>query len=131
MASAKGKFEVASWNEETYRELGAEGKLTRASVTQTFSGDIVGEGAVEWLMCYLPDGSARFVGLQHVSGSLGDKTGSFVFESIGDFDGKEARGVWTVVAGSGTGEFEKLRGEGRFVAPHGPNASYEFSYDLP
>lgn len=98
MTIAKGTFEVTSWDEETYRELEDGAKLTRASVTQTFSGDVRGEGSVVWLMCYHPDGTARFVGLQHVAASIGQRTGGFVLEAIGDFDGDEAkgRGVWSL-----------------------------------
>ena len=32
MATAKGQFELASWNEDTYQELDSGGKLTRATV---------------------------------------------------------------------------------------------------
>ena len=35
MTTATGRFELASWNEDTYDELPTGGKLTRASVTQT------------------------------------------------------------------------------------------------
>ena len=54
MAMLSGGFTVASWNEEAYEER--EGRrLTRASVTQRFDGDIAGEGAAEWLMAYVND----------------------------------------------------------------------------
>jgi DNA-binding NarL/FixJ family response regulator len=33
---AHGSFELASWQEDTYDDLGGGAKLTRASVTQTF-----------------------------------------------------------------------------------------------
>jgi len=86
MATAKGQFELASWNEDTYQELDGGAKLTRASVTQDFSGDVTGGGTVEWLMCYRPDGTARFVGLQRVEGTVGGMEGSFVAESVGNFE---------------------------------------------
>jgi len=83
MASATGRFEVASGSEDTYHEREGDPKLTRATGTQRFAGDIEGEGSVEWVMCYLPDGTARFAGLQRVEGSIGERTGSFVMESVG------------------------------------------------
>ena len=43
---ATGKFKVQSWDENPYAELDGGGKLTRASVTQAFEGDIDGEGSV-------------------------------------------------------------------------------------
>ena len=68
------------------------GKLTAPSVTQTFTGDVEGDGAVQWLMSYRKDGTADFVGLQRVRGSIGGRTGTFVMETIGEFDGKVAAG---------------------------------------
>lgn len=127
---AEAGFELSSWNEETFEEFDEGRKLTRAKVTQTFSGDIEGGGTVEWLMAYAPDGTARFVGLQQVRGALGGRSGSFVVESNGDFDGELAKGTWTVVPGCSTGELTGLRGQGTFAAPHGPNATISFDYDL-
>lgn len=128
MTKAKGSFELASWDEKTYEDLGGGAKLTRASVTQTFEGDIEGDGAVQWLMAYRRDGTARFVGLQRVSGSIGKRKGSFVLETTGDFDGKMATWEASVVPGSATGNLEGLAGRGTFGAPHGPKASFEVEY---
>jgi hypothetical protein len=131
MKSAIGEFTIGSWNEETYQDLEGEAKLTRASVEQEVSGDLTGTGTVEWLMCYRADGSARFVGLQRFDGSIDERTGSFVVDSVGDFDGGEAKGSWAVVAGSGTGDFEEIRGHGNFSAPLGgtPSWSLELTFE--
>ena len=93
MTKAKGSFELASWDEHTYEEVDDGAKLTRASVTQTFTGAVEGEGAAQWLMAYRPDGTAHFVGLQRISGTIDDHKGTVVLETIGDFDGKVA--TWT------------------------------------
>jgi hypothetical protein len=130
MTKARGSFELKAWNEDAYEELGDGRKLTRAEVAQVFTGDISGEGAVQWLMYYREDGTARFLGLQRVNGSIGDRSGSFVLETVGDFDGGEARGAWTVVPGSGTEGLSGLSGKGKFSAPRGPQAEYELTYDL-
>ena len=106
-------------------------KLAQASVRQAFSGEIEGEGEVEWLMCYRPDLTADFVGLERIVGRIGDRAGSFVaLHSAGLFDGRVARGELTVVRGSGTGELEGLRGSGEFTAPHGGVPSFTLDYDL-
>src|SRR5882724_9440937 len=130
MTKAKGACELASWDENTYEELDDGGKLTRASVTQTFTGDVTGDGAVEWLLCYQSDGTARFVGLQSVHGVLGDKLGSFVLETEGEFDGKMALWSASVVPGSGRGELEGLTGKAKFGAIHGPKAEFELEYRI-
>ncbi len=130
MTTVTGEFQVTSWDEDAYMDLEGSRKLTRASVTQNFSGDVAGQGRVEWLMCYQQDGSARFVGLQHIAGSLDGREGSLVVETIGDFDGGVAQGSWTVIPGSGTGELAGLRGDGRFRAPMGETPSFSLDYRI-
>ncbi|HSC03255.1 MAG TPA: DUF3224 domain-containing protein [Solirubrobacteraceae bacterium] len=130
MATINGSFKVAAWDESPYDER--EGRrLTRASVTQHFEGDIAGEGSAQWLMAYQPDGTARFVGLQLVDGEVAGRRGTFVLETVGEFDGTVARWEAGVVSGSSTGELTELTGRGRFEAPHGSQASYELELELP
>jgi hypothetical protein len=130
MTKAHGSFELASWAEDTYEDLGSGAKLTRASVTQTFEGDIEGDGAVEWLMAYRTNGTAHFVGLQRVRGSIGGRRGTFVLEAIGEFDGQMATWEGSVVRGTATGELAGLSGHASFGAPHGPKASFELEYSF-
>jgi Protein of unknown function (DUF3224) len=125
---AQGTFELQSWQEDPYLDLEGGGKLTRASVAQRFSGDLEGEGSVEWLMCYAEDGTARFIGLQLFSGRLGQRSGSFVLETQGTFDGGRAVGRWSVIPSSATGELRGITGHGEFAAPHGPKADVKLDY---
>ena len=127
---AQAQFEVQSWDENTYEELDGEAKLTRASVGQAFTGDLEGDGSVEWLMCYREDKTADFVGLQRFVGRLGSRSGSFVMQTQGSFDGTEAKGSLDVVAGSGTEELSGITGTGAFAAPLGSTASVELDYDF-
>jgi uncharacterized protein DUF3224 len=131
MTTATGTFEVTGMNEDGYRELGAAGRLTRARGTQRFEGDLEGDGSVEWLMCYAADGTARFLGLQEISGSIGGRSGTFVLEVTGDHDGSGSKATWRVLEGTGTGDLEDIGGEGGFEAPGGPRASYTLEYRLP
>jgi hypothetical protein len=127
---AQAKFEVQSWDENPYVELEGDAKLTRASVGQAFTGDLEGEGSVEWLMCYREDKTADFVGLQRFVGSLGSRSGTFVMTTQGSFDGTEAKGSLDVVAGSGTEELTGITGTGTFAAPLGSTAAVELDYDF-
>ena len=128
---ATGTFKVESWDEKPYAEVEGGGKLTRASVEQALSRDFEGDAAVEWLMCYRPDETADFVGLQRVTGKVGGRSGSFVLvHEDGTFDGKEASARLSVVPGSGTGDLQGLRGEGEFRAPHGSVASVTLDYEI-
>ncbi len=124
MTAMRGTFQVTGWDEKPYHEA-ASGKLTLAVVAQAFSGGVSGRGDARWLMCYRPDGTARFVGLQRVDAEVDGRRGSFVLETIGDFDGKSARWKADVVEGSADGELSGMRGSGRFGAEHGPEATYE------
>ena len=130
MAKAHGSFEQLSWDEQTVEEFDDGAKLTHAAVTQKFSGDVEGDGAVQWLMSYGEDGSAHFVGLQRVTGTLGGRDGRFVLEVVGDFDGEVATWRATVVPGSATGGLAGLSGEATFSAPHGSTATFNLDYDL-
>jgi Protein of unknown function (DUF3224) len=128
---AQGSFKIESWDEQPYVETEGGGKLTRASVRQSFDGDIEGDGQADWLMCYRPDQTADFVGFARVVGRVGDRSGSLVLESSGSFDGQEAKGPLTIVAGSGTGDLEGIAGEGELVAPLGgePSVSLNYRFD--
>jgi hypothetical protein len=129
MTKATGTFEITSMGEDPYQEVEGEPRLTRANGTQRFSGDIEGEGSVEWLVCYLPE-RARFVGLQRIEGSIGERTGSFLVEATADHDGKRSTGNWTVIGGSATGELAGLSGTGTFEAAGGSEATYSLEYQL-
>jgi hypothetical protein len=50
VTTAVGKFDINDWKEAPCQEFADGRKLTRASVTATFLGDIEGTGSVEWLM---------------------------------------------------------------------------------
>ena len=128
MATASGSFSVASWNEDTYDEPDGGGKLTRATVGLTFSGAVEGDASVQWLMAYRADGTAHFVGLARLRGTVDGRSGTFVLENTGEFDGMVARGSWSIVAGSGTGALEGLSGTGGFEA--GQEATYTLDYEL-
>jgi hypothetical protein len=127
---ANSRFAIKSWDEKPYSEGQDLPKLTRAAVTKTFTGDIEGEGQVEYLMTYCVDGSARFVGLERVVGRLGGKAGSFVLQRTGIFENGVAKESYVVISGSGTGELRGLRGEGESAVGHGTEHPLTLTYEL-
>lgn len=129
MLKATGEFRITGGREETYSDRNP-GRLTRAGGTQAFSGGIDGVGRIEWLMCYRPDRTADFVGLQEVDGALDGRHGTFVLTSVGSHDGVLSRGTWTVVAGTGKGELSGIVGNGRWKAGPGPQATFELTYEF-
>src|SRR5215472_3416796 len=113
MKTANAHFTIKSWDEKPYSEGDGLPKMTKASVTKAYTGEIDGEGRVEYVMMYRGDGTATFVGLERITGRIGGKKGSFVLERTGAFEGGQAREHYTVIPGSGTGELAGLKGEGR------------------
>jgi len=129
---ASGTMEITSWDEKPYLEIDDMRKLTQASVTQTVSGELTGEVTSETLMCYAADGSASFVGLRRFVGTLGQRSGSFVLQEDGTFDGVTAKVTGFVVPGSGTDDLGGLTGTFSSSSTHSdyPNMPFMFDYDL-
>ena len=123
-------FEVKSWDEQPYDEMDDGPKLTRVHVTKVFSGDIEGDSTLEYLMMHRADGTAGFVGLERVVGTLCGRSGSFVIQHQGTFEGGTASTDWFVVPNSGTDQLGGLRGEGSFALQHAERYSVAFDFEL-
>ena len=128
--TANARFAIKTWDEKPYSEGQDLPKLTRASVTKTFTGEIEGEGQVEYLMMYRSDASATFVGLERVVGRIGAKSGTFVLQRLGVFEDGQAKESYSVLPGSGTGQLRGLRGEGRSAVGHGSELPFTLDYEL-
>jgi hypothetical protein len=126
----KSTFQITGWDEKTYQEIGGGAKLTNARVTQSYSGAIEGTSSIEYLMSYTIQGTASFVGLERVSGTVAGKSGTFVLQHAGSFSEGNARSSWSVVPGSGTDDLASLRGSGSYVAGHGEPAQVSFTYSF-
>jgi hypothetical protein len=126
---ASATFSIQTWDEKPYNEGDGLPKLTRASVARTFTGDVVGEGLVEYLMMYRSDGTATFLGFERIVGQVAGKMGSFVLQRTGVFEGGLAKESYVVVPGSGTGDLLALRGEGMSTVGHGTEHPFVLNYD--
>ena len=125
---AKATFGIKSWDEKTYNEIEGAPKLTRVSATKSYQGDIEGEGKLEYLMMYRTAGSASFMGLERVTGSIGGRSGSFVLQHTGTFEDGVAKVTLSVVPGSGTGDLRGMKGEGGFSVGHQPPYAMTLDY---
>jgi Protein of unknown function (DUF3224) len=115
--------------EPTPYDQPAEGPvLTRIHVEETFAGDISGDGVVEFLQASRADGSANFVGIERVTGTLASRDGTFLLQDAGTVEDDIVSGDWFVVPGSGTGQLAGLRGEGGFRANLGEGAQVHLDY---
>ena len=129
--TADARFAITRWDEKPWSEGPDVPRLTRASVTRSYSGDIAGEGQVEYLMMYRADGSATFVGLERVVGRIGDRSGAFVLLRNGVFEGGQAKETYSIIPGSATGDLQGLQGEGTSAVGHGLEHPFTLSYELP
>ncbi len=130
-ATANARFAIKSWDETPYSEGPNLPKMTKATVEKSFTGDIEGDSRVEYLMMYRSDGTALFVALERFTGRIGSKSGTFVLQRSGEFDGKQANESYTVVRGSGTGDLRGLTGEGASSVGHGADFPFVLRYSLP
>jgi len=127
---ASARFAIKSWDEKPYSEESGQPKLTRASVTKTLTGDIEGVSEIEYLMMDRSDGTASFVGLERVTGTVGGRRGSFVLQRTGVFEGGLAKESYSVVPGSATGDLLGLTGSGSTSVGHGMEHPFELTYEL-
>ena len=129
-SQAKATFTITSWKETPIHAGDGLVKVTQASVTQSIEGDLIGQGTIEFLMSYREDGSATYVGIQRVVGTLGGRSGAFVLLGEGAYEQSKGTAtiVWRVAPGSGTGDLHGLAGEGRAVATHTPPGALTLTY---
>ena len=128
---AAGSFGFKDWAEETFSEVEGGAKLTRATVTQLYHGDLEGEGTAQFVMIYVDGAQGSCTGLEQVQGTLGGHSGSFVLRHAGTFDADSVSASWQVVPGSGAGDLRGLHGEGGFTAKHGqPETPYTLDYQI-
>jgi|SRR3954447_26080894 hypothetical protein len=117
------KLKIESWDEQPYRELEDGSKFSRAEVALAGSGDGLTSATFESLLFYRPDGTSSYVTLMRIAGALDGRSGSFVLEGRGTYDGTTARVQSQVIEGSGTGGLTGLRGSGESTSTH---ADYPF-----
>jgi uncharacterized protein DUF3224 len=99
-------------------EIDGGGKMTRASVKRTYTGEIEGTSTTEYLMAYRADQSCSFVGLEVITGRIGTRPGSLVLQHGGTYEGAVAKITMIVVPDSGTGALRGLRGQASLDATH-------------
>ena len=127
---AKGTFEVKM------TPVPADGKPTLASgrltAAKTFQGDLVGTSAGEmWTADTTVKGSAGYVAIEKVDGTLNGRRGTFTLLHQGTMrGGGEFRLSIVVVPDSGTGELAGLAGTMNILIAGGTH-SYTFDYTLP
>lgn len=127
---ASGKFEVKLNPLDPYAE-GADGvSLGRMSINKTFTGDLQATSRGEMLSAMTPEkGSAGYVAIEQVLGTLSGRKGGFVFQHFGTLNQGKDHLLVEVVPGSGTEGLQGLAGSMTILIKDGQH-SYEFEYEL-
>lgn len=127
---AKGSFLVSLLPLEFENES-AESKLGRMSITKQISGDLVASTKGQMLSAMTEiKGSAGYVAIEHVTGVLAGKQGTFVLQHTGTMKRGAPSLSVTVVPDSGTGALSGIEGEFKIDIVEGQHF-YEFAYRLP
>src|SRR5262249_28375931 len=125
---ANAVITVHRYEPSVYDEPAEGPVLIRIHVEESFSGAITGAGVVELLQAARPDGSASFVGIERVTGTVAGRTGTFLLQEAGTLLDNVVSGDWFVIPGSGTGLLAGLRGTGGFRAGLGEGAQAHLAY---
>lgn len=126
---AKGAFEVklaplASYNQDDGANLG------RLSLDKQFHGDLEATSKGEMLSAGTAvEGSAGYVAIERITGSLAGRSGSFALQHNGIMARGAAQLTITVVPDSGTGELTGLSGTMTIDIVEGKH-TYELTYTL-
>lgn len=128
---AGGPFDVTLTPQKPDSAVAESAGLDRMSIQKQFHGDLEAASAGEMLAAISAvQGSAGYVAIEKVSGTLHGRSGSFVLQH----NATMTRGVpclnVIVVPDSGTGELAGLCGKMDIIIAEGGKHSYEFAYTL-
>ena len=125
----RGKFEV-KLTPQTLAEPGAA-TLGRLSIAKRYFGDLDAEAQGEMLTAAgTVKGSAVYVAVERVTGTLSGRRGSFALHHTGIMDRGEARLTITVVPDSGSDDLTGLTGS-MSITIADQEHYYDFEYALP
>ncbi|RLV59526.1 DUF3224 domain-containing protein [Parashewanella curva] len=128
--NASGKFEVTLSTVNTHATGVNGNNLGRMTIDKIFHGELAAESKGEMLSAMTSvKGSAGYVAIEQVSGSLQGKQGTFVLQHFGTMNDGEDRLILEVVPNSGTGELVGLSGQMNIRVDNGQHY-YEFEYSL-
>ncbi len=106
----EGTFEI-SMKAEPPHDVEGGVSLSRATFEKVFSGDLTATSRVEMLAARTPiEGSAGYVAIERIVGTVAGKTGSFVVVHTGLMNRGARSLVVRIVPGSGTAELAGIDG---------------------
>ena len=129
MNRATGTFEV-KLNPQQLADKTADATLGRLSIDKQFQGDLEAVSKGEMLSAGTSvKGSAGYVAIERVSGTLQGRSGAFVLQHTGTMTRGTAQLSVTVVPDSGTGQLAGLAGTMTINVVDGKHF-YDFEYTI-
>lgn len=114
-----------------FEGVAPDAKLARMSIDKQITGDLVATTKGQMLAASTGvQGSAGYVAIERVTGTLDGRQGSFVLQHTGLMDRGTPSLSVVVVPDSGTGELAGLSGTFEIVIERGQHR-YRFTYRLP
>jgi hypothetical protein len=128
---AKGAFDVKVTPQKPDSKEAETSKLGRMSLDKQFHGDLEATSTGEMLAAMTEiKGSAGYVAMERVNGTLQGKSGTFVLQHVGTMTRGVPQMNVTVVPDSGTDGLVGLTGTMTIKIEEGKHF-YEFDYTLP
>ena len=127
---AEGSFEVKNKLLEA-DEATTGTPIGRFGLDKQFRGDLDATSKGEMLSAGGPaKGTAGYVAIEHVTGTLNGHRGAFALQHFGTMEGGSFKLSVAVVPGSGSGELAGITGTMTIIIAAGKH-SYTFDYTLP
>jgi hypothetical protein len=131
MIHASGTFEVKIIPQKPDNKEAESANLGRLSIDKQFRGDLEATSKGEMLSAATEvKGSAGYVAIERVSGTLHGRSGTFILQHSGTMTRTAPQLSITVVPDSGTGQLVGLAGKMTIKIADGKHF-YEFDYTLP
>jgi hypothetical protein len=118
----KGRFQITNWQESVTTSFEQGAKLSKALVSQSYSGDITGSSELQYQLNYESTGDASFNGFEFISGSLGDTPCQLTLKHDGTFEKGVAKSQFVIISSSTHAELLGL--SGGFTSGEAGQASY-------
>ncbi|MSP12250.1 MAG: DUF3224 domain-containing protein [Chloroflexi bacterium] len=124
---ASGTFEV-QLNPQGQDDKAQDATLGRLSIDKQFHGDLEGTSKGQMLTAGTDvEGSAGYVAIERVSGTLHGRSGAFALQHSGTMTRGAPQLAITVVPDSGTGQLVGLAGQMAILISDGKHG-YDFEY---
>ena len=129
MPRAEGSFDIDRFDSRDPHDDRDGLTLTRAHISKTFHGDLVGTSETDIIMVHtqIP---AAYAGIERFDGAVHGRSGSFVLQHNAGSANGALWMTWKIVETSGTADLAGIHGEGQIVVGPGGEHSYSLDYEL-